>query len=37
MDTLACDDKRKRIEDMSSQGRVEDWLNALDVSMSEID
>ena len=37
LDNLACDDKWKRIGVMSSKGRVEEWLNTLNVAMSELD
>ena len=37
LDNLACDDKWKRIGVMSSKGRVEEWLNILNVAISELD
>jgi hypothetical protein len=37
LDNLACDDKWKRIGAMNSKGRVEQWLDTLEVAMSELD
>jgi hypothetical protein len=37
LDNLACDDKWKRIGVTSNKRIVEQWLDTLDITMSELD